>query len=437
MGWVSKSHPALVSAIVASFSASREETSMLLSPFTAEDWACTEYWLDTSGLALYFLDIVQTRRLNRAIDPRLLEKLQHKLVDNKLRVARMLREWIDINRSFQNARICYANLKGFTLFPRSCPDSSLRHVSDFDFLVDPANMDLARALLGERGYQLTGSTARSLEFKTAGRIRKSLEGQYETDNRRSAELHIGIESMESADASRRDVRLNRLSMWDCSTGSFPSLDPADQFIGQALHLLGHLRNEHTRVSWLLEYRNHVRSRRRDSAFWHVVKTRSTEQPEIATALGLSTLLATELFGPFAPPELCAWTVDALAPMVRLWAQLYGRRAVLADVPGSKLYLLLEDALREAGLGKSPASTMRKLMPLRRSDRILPVASRATLRERVRGELIELQFLFFRLRFHLKEGFRYLVESRRWKRLCNGRQELSKTASFCSCHQHSK
>ena len=436
MGWVSRSHPALVDAIVASFSASREEASAMLSPFTAEDWARTEYWLDTSGLALYFLDIVQTRRLNGAIDSRLLEKLQHKLVDNKLRVAQILREWIDINRSFQNAGIGYANLKGFTLFPHSCPDISLRHVSDFDFLVDPANVSLARVILEERGYRLTGSTARSLEFKTTGRIRTSLEGQYEADNRRSAELHIGMESMKSADPSRRDMRLNRLSMWNCTTGRFPSLDPADQLIGQALHLLGHLRHEHTRVSWLLEYRHHVRTRRRDAAFWHVVLTRSEEQPDIATALGLSTLLATELFGPFAPPELHAWTVGALPPIVRLWVQLYGRRAVLADVPGTKLYLLLEDALREVRLGK-PASTMRKLVPLGRPDRILPVAPRVSLQERVRRELVELRFLFFRLRFHLREGFGYFVELRRWKRLCAGYQELRQATCFCSCHQDSK
>lgn len=437
MGWVSRSHPALVDAIVASFSASREEARTLLSHFTAENWARTEYWLDSSGLALYFLDIVQTRRLRGTIDSRILEKLQRKLGDNKLRLGTMFREWIDINRSFQSAGIAYANLKGFTLFPHSCPDISLRHVSDFDFLVDPSDINRARALLEERGYRLTGETARSLEFKTEGRIRTSLEGQYEVDNRRSAELHITGENMPSVEASKRDVRLNRLSTWDFPTGRFPSLEPADQLIGQALHLLGHLRQEYTRASWLLEYRYHVETRRRDTAFWGAVQTRSEAQPENAIALGLSTVLATELFGHFAPPELRVWTVDALPPKVLLWANLYGRRAVLSDVPGTKLYLLLDDALKLVQSGRTAAGTLRQLMPLRRPDRLVPIAPRTSVRGRLRRELIELQFLFFRLRFHLKEGIRYLVEWNRWKRICAGYQETRQTSLVRSRHLHSE
>lgn len=436
MGWVSRSNPALVEAIVASFSASRDEAWALLSRFTAQEWARTEYWLDTSGLALYFLREVQLRRLSGAVDGWLLKKLQHKLVANRLRLAEMQRELVAINRSFQDAGIGYVNLKGFTLFPDSCPDLTLRHMSDFDFLVDPADVDVARARLEAHGYRLTGSTARSLEFKTAGRIRTSLEGQYEADNRRSAELHIGMESPEAAAPTGRDPRLNRMTLRGVSAGRFPSLDPADQLIEQALHLLGHLRHEHTRASWLLEYRHHVRARWNDASFWHLVQMRAEKQPEIAIALGLSTLLASELFGAFAPPEMQAWTVNALPPMVRLWGDLYGRRAVLADVPGTKLYLLLEDALREVQPEKPPASAMRRLMPLRRPDRMVTLAPRTSLRERFRRELAELQFLSFRLRFHLREGFRYFVELHRWKRLRAAYEELRRAAAGCSCYLHS-
>jgi hypothetical protein len=438
MGWVSRSNRALVEAIVASFSVPRDEAWALLSPFTTQDWALTEYWLDTSGLALYFLDAVRTRRLGAAVDGRLLDKLQHKLVENSLRVAELQRELAVINRSFQDAGISYANLKGITLFPHSCPDLTLRHMSDFDFLVDPADVDAARGRLEAHGYRLTGTTARSLEFKTAGRIRTSLEGQYEADNRRSAELHIGVESPEAADApTGRDPRLNRLLLRKLPAGFYPSLEPADQLIDQALHVLGHLRLEHTRASWLLEYRHHVMTRGRDAEFWHVVQMRAEKQPEIAIALGLSTLLASELFGTFAPPEMQAWTVGVLPPLVRLWGDRYGRRAVLADVPGTKLYLLLEDALRDLRPEKARSSAMGRLIPLRRPNRMATLAPHASLRDRVRCELVELQFLFFRLRFHLREGLQYLVELHRWKRLRVGYEELRQAASACSCCLHSE
>jgi hypothetical protein len=285
---------------------------------------------------------------------------------------------------------------------------------------------------------LAGSTARSLEFKTVGRIRTSLEGQYYADTRRSAELHIGMESLEATDAATgRDARLNRLAFWKCREGIFPTLEPADQLIGQAQHLLSHLRHEHTRVSWLLEFRHHVRTRGHDAEFWHAVQTRAAEQPETAIALGLSTLLATELFGRFAPPELDAWTVATLPPMVRVWADLYGRRAVLADVPGTKLHLLLEDALQGLRREKPRGNSLRQLMPLRRPGRMLPAKPPASLRERVRRETIELHFLLFRLRFHVREGFRYLVESQRWRRLSACYEELRQTASRASCQLHSE
>lgn len=438
MGWVSRSSPALVEAIVASFSASREEAFGLLSPFTSEEWAAGEYWLDTSGLALYFLDVVQTRRLRGAVDGVLIEKLQQKLVDNKVRLAEMLGELAAINRGFRKAGVCYANLKGFTLFPDSCPDLSLRHISDFDFLVDPADMDAARRVLESHGYQLAGSTARSLEFRTAGRIRTSLEGQYDADTRRSAELHIAMDGLGNAGApAGRDPRLDRLNSWILAEGCFPCLNPVDQFIGQVLHLLGHLRHEHTRASWLLEFRHHVKTRARDATFWHMVRARAAERPEITIALGLSTLLATELFGAFAPPELHARAANGLPPLVRIWAELYGRRAVLADIPGTKLYLLLEDALRGVHPTKSPARTLQRLIPLRRPERMAAAARPASLRERVQREKAELEFLLFRMRFHLREGFRYLIESHRWRRLRAGYVELQRAASFCICQLRSE
>ena len=186
-------------------------------------------------------------------------------------------------------------------------------------------------------------------------------------------------------------------------------------IAQALHLLGHLRLEHTRPSWLFEYRHHVIARKDDHDFWKSVHTMASETPLAAIAFGLSTLLASILFGSFTSPDFDEWTVDVLPPKVRQWADCYGRRAVLADVPGSKLYLLLEDALQ--GHDVQPQSTgLRRLIPLRRIDRIMQPPEREGLRARLSREAIEFRFLLFRLRFHLQQGIRLAMEVRRWKRL---------------------
>ncbi len=435
MGWVSRSNPALVHAIVASFSEPAEQACSRLSRFSAHDWARTEFWLDTSGLALYFLNHVQAHGLSDAVDARLLAKLQQKLTDNQTRIAGMLQDFISINRSFREAGIRFANIKGFTHFPDSCPDLSLRHQSDFDFLIDPDHLALGRTLLEQRGFMLTASTPGSLEFRTSGPVRTSLDGQYRVANRLSAELHLGTAPPLRGLPSKRDPRLDRLQDWQWNGQGFPALARADQLIGQALHLLGHLRNEHTRPSWLLEYRHHVVAHQGDCDFWNAVRALAAESAQTSVALGLSTLLASIIFGPFSSPELDSWTVDLLPHRVRLWASHYGRRAVLADVPGTKLYLLLEDALQDLDSGQVKSVRLRRLIPLRRTDRILQPATNETLPSRLRREAIELRFMLFRLRFHLQQGFRFAWEVRRWKRLSAISREILQSSAVCRYTPH--
>ena len=418
MGWVSRCNPALVDAVVASFTEPDEAVRVRLSSFRDPEWVRTEYWLDTSGLALYFLDEMEARGLSHLILPKVYERLKHKLAQNKARLAEMMREFACLNEAFQQAGVCYANLKGYTFFPSSCPDLSLRHQSDFDFLVDPVDLDTCRTLLEEQGYQLTGSSQRSWEFRSSGLLRTSLDGQYDARYRRSVELHIGMEGRSSTDAAGvRDPRLNRIVSWPYQPGGVPSLDAADQLIGQALHLLGHFRHEHTRVSWLLEYRRHVQARSADGAFWDEVASRAGGDVLTATAFGLSTLLASMLFGAFAPRALDAWTVDVVPWKVKMWAEVFGRKALLADVPGTKLYLFLEDALREVLPPGSSPKTLRRLVPLRRTDRMLVKSTGLSLAQRLWGELTELRFAVFRVRFHVRQGIRYLVAFWRWRRIC--------------------
>lgn len=414
MRWTDKSDPELVKAIVASFRDSPEHSRQRLSSFSAKEWTRTAFWLDTSGLALYFLDHLRANGIIDAVDPDTRDKLEQKLADNKLRLADMLQEFAEINRSFQSSGICYANLKGFTLSPHSCPDLSLRYQSDYDFLVDPDHLKLARALLEKKGYVVTGRTSRTLEMKIADGQRISLDGQYKSSARRSVELHVALEGFGTIGPQVRDQRLNRLSEWRHDGQMFPALSPADQLIGQALHLLGHMRNEHTRPSWLLEYSRHVLTRREEE-IWKDVRTLAEPNPDAVIALGLSTLLTTYLFGAPAIPELDSWTADVLPAEVKIWAAQYGRKSVLSKVPGTKLYLLLDDALT----GSCPhlqSNRMRRLIPLRRPPHIMQTPLSDTFYLRIQREIAQLRFIFFRLRFHLKQGVIFAVEQRRWRKL---------------------
>jgi len=112
------------------------------------EWQQLLRWLDTSGLALYFLDRVLELQLNDLLPRAVMARLQQNLIDNTERLRGMVDESIEIQLEFQSADLCYAVLKGFSLWPHSVPKLQLRSQLDLDFLV--AEKKLTR----HQAYQL-------------------------------------------------------------------------------------------------------------------------------------------------------------------------------------------------------------------------------------------------------------------------------------------
>jgi hypothetical protein len=94
--------------------------------------------------------------------------------------------------------------------------------------------------------------------------------------------------------------------------------------------------------------------------------------------------------------------------------MYGRRAVLADVPGTKLYLLLNAAIRD-GTPAGLQTEHRQLFPMKLPQRATLPQPTNNWRLRVRREIFQLQVILFRLRFHLSQGALYAIEAFRWRR----------------------
>ncbi len=78
------------------------------------EWQQLLHWLDTSGLALYFLDRVLELKLNDLLPRAVMARLQQNLIDNTERLRGMVDESIEIQREFQSANLSYAILKGFS-----------------------------------------------------------------------------------------------------------------------------------------------------------------------------------------------------------------------------------------------------------------------------------------------------------------------------------
>jgi len=405
----------VVEAVVGAFRDSAERSEERLSTISQRAWARSYYWLDASGLTLYFLNRLETLAIEDAIPVATLRRLQQNLADNRRRSHAMFAEFAFLNHRFQAAGVDYTNLKGFTLSPESCPMPALRRQLDFDFLVDGSHLELCQEILVKAGYILTATTRTTWEFKARASELGGMEDFYKPKLHRSVELHFASSST-AAPSPSRDERLDRLALrsWDGFT--FPALAPSEQFVGQALHLFGHLCSACTRPAWILEYKNHVSFYYNDQDFWRSVAERSRSHRRAPIAIGIASLLSSCLFGGETPGQLDEWTLDCLPASVKLWAEHYGPRTVLADFPGTKLYLLLLQELeRDDETRPSRAQKRRRLLPLHRAPRIVYADPDDNLWQRLRNEIYQARFVLFRLRFHVVEGIRYLIEAARWKR----------------------
>ena len=380
-----------------------------LMHLSRREWQSLFRWLDISGMALYFLD--RTAELNFEVPSFVEERLRQNLSDNTQRTRGMIAESVAIQQEFQKVSLSYATLKGFSLPPDSVPRPELRHQFDLDFLVAEESASEARRTLERRGYRLTGMSGRSLEFKINETPNVSLDDLYTDTPGRSVELHL-----EASGGTHSSV-LDRIEIRDFYGIKMPVLSPVDLFIGQGLHVYKDVCSEFSRTAHLLEFRRHVSARYDDDTFWSGLRAVAEVNVRASLGLGVVTELITQVMGEFAPVALTNWTTGRLSPSVRLWIDMYGRRAVFKKFPGNKLYLLLQEELESAGIPVK-RSLRKALVPSRLPPLVVKKSAGESLSTRMLRYWVQVTFIFFRLRFHLVEGVRYTWERYRWRQHLN-------------------
>jgi len=391
--------------VLASFARSREDIANDFDGFSRADWESQLTWLDVSGLALYLLDHFAALDLEAVLPANILARLRSNLADNRERNAALLREAVEINRGFQREHILYSNVKGVTLVPDSVPDYALRCQLDLDFVVVAEHGDKARLVLEKMGYQLHCVSGHTWDFRTGTSEVASLKDLYKVKPQRTAELHL----------VPADGVLARTYPRMISGTPFFVFSPVDLYLAQAKHLFKHLSGAHTRVAWLLEARRHMLARHADKLFWSDVAESIADDRRAAMALGVVTILMEEIFGDQPPEYLARLTAETVTQPVRVWLQRYGRRTLLADIPGTKLYLLLL-AVLPTQFGASRSDRSMHLAPLHRPPMITRGYVGESFFSRIRRYWIQLRFILFRLRFHCIAGADYFIESYRFHRL---------------------
>jgi hypothetical protein len=400
----------LSAAVIASFrDTDPAQQRQQLSRFSARQWQENFPRLDASGLALYFLNRLRSIEVEGAIPDSIMAKLELRHADNEQRTTALFEEFARINAAFHHAGLQYVNLKGFTLVPDYCPDLSLRCQMDFDFLLRESQARRCHDVLRALGYSLMASNDHVMEFKSHAGSIPHVRDLYKARPQHAVEVHF----CDDARVEFQARLLRRSRILSVNGIGFPALAAEDMFLGQASHIFRHIRSEWTRVSWLLEFRHFIAARLQDAGFWKNLRERAEQEPGAALAVGVALKLAEKAFGDFAPHELREWTVGSLPATVALWIERYGDDLLLADFPGSKLYLILESELDD---GPEMSSTIRRrLLPMRGPGRVTAVAS-VSIGRRFEAYRFQLRYFFFRLRFHLAQTPRYLFEAWRWKRL---------------------
>jgi len=384
------------------------EQLLMLSP---KEWQRLIRWLDVSGLALYLLDRFIQLELLDEMPKSTVDDLQQRMKNNAQRTHGMLDESVAIQREFQRAGLCYAVMKGVSLCPSSVPRPELRHQFDLDYLIAEKSAPEARRILERRGYQLYAVSGQTWEFKINETPNISINDLYKDLSYRAVELHL------ETNRAGQISRLDRVQYREMLGIIMPVFSPVDLFLGQAMHAFKDVSNTFCRTAHLLEFYRHVLAQLENDVFWRELRVRVEDCPRTCLGIGLVTYLITSIMGDFAPEALTAWTVEVLPPSARLWVDLYGRRTVFGKHPGTKLYLLLHRELEAAGVSTiSPVN--KSLWPSRLPPTIIRPTADETLSTRIARYRVQARFIFSRLRFHVVEGFRYAIESCRWRRHLN-------------------
>lgn len=396
----------LKQAIVASFALSRDEALRRLSGFREDDWQSVLWWLDISGMAIYFLD--RTRVLGAETVPHVIrESLEQRLQANRARTDALMQEAFQIAAWFNTSQLHYALLKGITLVPDSVPESAVRTQTDLDFLVAESSAQLAVEFVGRQGYKLYATSGNTMEFRAGEATLPDMANIYSERTQRALELHIAREGGAQAQLlARRVVR--------CFGGThIESLVPSDIFVQQALHLLKHLCGEHTRLSWVLEFWRHANARATDESFWREAESAALREPNGDLAMGIAFWITESMFGPVPRTLPRQWSRANIPPRVRLWLQRYAQRLLLTDTIGTKLYALLRNEIH-AGPEVS-GQTRRIVFPLCLPRPITEPQPNERLAGRLHRYVIEADFFLRRLHFHVAEGIRFGIEAFRWRK----------------------
>jgi hypothetical protein len=401
-----------------------------LPPLRSRQGTKLTQWLDQSGLALAFLNCANNRTPGICLPDEWRNVLEARKRRNAVRLQDMLAEFQRLNEAFRSKRVRAITLKGFSLLPDFCEDSSLRHQTDFDFLVNPRDVNSAAEVLWACGYstpQLSYS-GESCFTTPLHHAPSRTDDLYAIQHHRQVDLHVSLtESSPWLPVEFPGRGQDGVLPMNISGVSFNGLSLETRFLVQVMHAFRHSFRSWLRLSWLMEIGHCMDLHNDDDALWVRLLEQTGDGPLMRRIFAFILSLTHRLFESRIPRRIENWATEGMTPILRAWLDHFSLDWAIADWPGSLSNLFLaSDFIPEAKLRKKYFKS-----------RLIPKRERLTIETRninnlERSFIWQIQrwrYIAHRTGVHLGDLARLPLEQLRWQRaLESARAGLSQAQS---------
>jgi hypothetical protein len=399
-----------------------------MARFSPLDWERTMGWIDRAGLTLYLAERLRACGATDVLPPRVLDRFERNLADNRCRVDHLLYETGCINEKLDQAGVEYVVIKGFSLWPEFCGNPYFRTQSDLDYMVARQSLRSAQNVLLDFGYEARRSSAVQFEFeRPLQRVPSQFDSPFKLQTTPTVELHLGLweDVGHHVPLDEPAFTLHNPNLKEWGGLRFPVLSEEDVLLLQLLHAFQHLLSYWLKLSWLLEIGCFIEKRRRDALFWKRFIQRLESAPRLAEFSTIALELTANVFS--APmPEVAQHWRQFLRPSACLWLDNYGHSWALGErpphkskaFPDSKLSLFIGGEYipdRRARRNSVRHGLLPWKIPGRQPSTVFAEIKNQPW-SRVQALWVDSTFTIQRLSFHAAAGMRYLWEYPRWRNL---------------------
>jgi hypothetical protein len=329
-------------------------------------------WLDESGLALYLAQRFDDYGLYKEIHSGVRGALDERMEANRRRTSVLLSEFQRVNAAIQRAGVRYAVIKGFSLTPEFCCEPWLRHQSDIDLLVAPADAVGTIEALRSLGYELEpddGSGELCLAIRS-GHVPSAHDFIYDSPRNQHVEIHTSFYEPHCGVSLEVGEKWAEQIEWREVGGvRYPGVDLRHRFVMQVLHVFRHLASW-ARTAWLYEIAYFAERFRNEREVWCRIDGLLHDQ-KVRRACGVVCAMVANTFGIQFPAIVQETWIEPLPPRQAAWISRYGESWMLSDfLRASKAGLLLQREFADSSLAwwSYRAKRYRKaLKALRRSE----------------------------------------------------------------------